>query len=72
MVEPNRVIKRTRHVIPTVEEIRDEHNLAKIFTKLYLANGFHHLHGDGWRKWENIMFQYSRWFKSLVSNQIWN
>ena len=30
MVEPNRAIKRTRHVIPTVEELRYDLNGAKI------------------------------------------
>ena len=46
MVEPNRAIKRTRHVIPTVEELRYDLNGAKIFSKLDLANGFHQLELD--------------------------
>ena len=46
MVEPNRAIKRTRHVIPTVEELRHDLNEAKIFSKLDLANGFHQLELD--------------------------
>ena len=46
MVEPNRAIKRTRHVIPTVEELRHDLNGAKIFSKLDLANGFHQLELD--------------------------
>ena len=40
MVEPNRVIKRTRHFIPTVEELRYDLNEAKIFSKLDLTNGY--------------------------------
>ena len=43
MVEPNRAIKRTRHVIPTVEELRHDLNGAKIFSKL---DGFHQLELD--------------------------
>ena len=46
MVEPNRAIKRTRHVIPTVEELRYDLNGAKIFSKLDLANGFHQVELD--------------------------
>ena len=46
MVEPNRAIKRTRHVIPTVEELRYDLNGAKIFSKLDLTNGFHQLELD--------------------------
>ena len=46
MVEPNQAIKRTRHVIPTVEELRYDLNGAKIFSKLDLTNGFHQLELD--------------------------
>ena len=46
MVEPNRAIKRTRYVIPTVEELRNDLNGAKVFSKLDLANGFHQLELD--------------------------
>ena len=46
MVEPNRAIKRTRHVIPTVEELRYDLNGAKVFSKLDLTNGFHQLELD--------------------------
>ena len=46
MVESNRAIKRTRHVIPTVEELRYDLNGAKIFSKLDLTNGFHQLELD--------------------------
>jgi hypothetical protein len=46
MVEPTRAIKRTRHVIPTVEELRHHLNGAKIFSKLDLTNGFHQLELD--------------------------
>ena len=40
MVEPNQAIKRTRHVITMVEELRYHLNGAKILSKLELANGF--------------------------------
>lgn len=46
MVEPNRKIKRTRHIVPTVEELRHDLNGDKIFSKLDLANGFHQLKLD--------------------------
>ena len=46
MVEPNRAIKRTRHVIPTVEESRHDLNGDRIFSKLDLANRFHQLELD--------------------------
>ena len=46
MVEPNRAIKRTRHVIPTVEKLRHDLNGARVFSKLDLANGFHQLELD--------------------------
>ena len=46
MVEANRAIKRTRHVIPTVEELRYDLNGAKVFSKLDLTNGFHQLELD--------------------------
>ena len=34
MVEPNRATKRTRHIIPTVEELRVDLNGARVFFKL--------------------------------------
>ncbi|XP_028418120.1 uncharacterized protein K02A2.6-like [Dendronephthya gigantea] len=40
---PNRAIKRVRHVIPTIEDLRHDVNGAKVFSKLDLANGFHQL-----------------------------
>ena len=43
MVQPNRAIKRVRHVIPTVEELRHDMNGMKVFSKLDLNNGFHQL-----------------------------
>ena len=46
MGEPNWAIKRTRNVIPTVEELRHDLNGAKIFSNLDLANGFHQLELD--------------------------
>ena len=46
MVEPNRAIKRIRHVIPTVDELRHDVNGAKVFSKLDLNHGFHQLELD--------------------------
>ena len=43
MGAPNRAIKRVRHVIPTIEDLRHDINGAKVFSKLDLANGFHQL-----------------------------
>lgn len=47
MVERNRAIKRTRHIIPTMEELHHDLNGAKIFSKLDIANGFH---SSSWTK----------------------
>ena len=46
MVEPNRAIKRIRHVIPTVDELRHDISGAKVFSKLDLNHGFHQLELD--------------------------
>ena len=46
MVEPNRAIKRIRHVIPTVDELRHDVNGEKVFYKLDLNHGFHQLELD--------------------------
>ena len=43
MGAPNRAIKRVRHVIPTIEDLRHDVNGAKVFSKLDLAKGFHQL-----------------------------
>ena len=40
---PNKAIKRTRHVTPTIEEIRHNLNGAKHFSKIDLKNGYHQL-----------------------------
>ena len=40
---PNKAIKRTRHIIPTIEELRYDVNGAVCFSKLDLAKGFHQL-----------------------------
>ena len=40
---PNKAIKRTRHVIPTIEEIRHMLNGANVFSKVDLTNGYHQL-----------------------------
>ena len=44
----NRVIKRVRYVILTIEDLRHDINGPKVFSKLDLANGFHQLelHAD--------------------------
>ena len=36
MVKPNKAIKRVRHVIPTIDEMRHDYNGSMIFTKLDL------------------------------------
>ena len=43
MVQPNKVIKRVGHVIPTVEELSNDLNEARAFSKHDLDNGFHQL-----------------------------
>ena len=43
MRQPNKAIKRTRHIIPTIEELRYDVNGAVCFSKLDLAKGFHQL-----------------------------
>ena len=39
MVEPNKAMKHVRHVIPTVNELRYDHNSCTIFSKLDLNQG---------------------------------
>ena len=46
IVEPNRVVKHIRHVIPTIDELRHDVNGAKVFFKLDLNHGFHELELD--------------------------
>ena len=46
MVKPNRAIKRIRHIIPTIDELRHDVNGAKVFSKLDLKHGFHQLELD--------------------------
>ena len=43
MRQANRAIKRTRYVIPTIDEIRHKLNGAKWFSKVDLRNGYHQL-----------------------------
>ena len=46
MVNPNTAIKRVRHVIPIIEEMRHDYNGCVIFTKLDLNQGYHQLELD--------------------------
>ena len=46
MREANKAIKRTRHVIPTIDEIRHELNGSTVYSKLDLNKGFHQLELD--------------------------
>ena len=41
MVQPNKAIRRTRHVIPTIEELRHEFNGCNYFGKIDLNQGYH-------------------------------
>ena len=41
MVQPNKAIRRIRHVIPTIEELRHEFNGCNYFTKIDLNQGYH-------------------------------
>ena len=43
MRQANKAIRRTRHLIPTLEELRHQMNGANKFSKLDLKNGFHQL-----------------------------
>ena len=43
MREPNRAIKRTRYIIPTVVDIIVDLNGAKVFSKLGLRKGYNQL-----------------------------
>ena len=42
----NEAIQRTRHPIPTVDDVRFELNGAKFFTKLDLSQAYHQLELD--------------------------
>ena len=43
MTKPNNAIKRIRHVIPTMEELRHDFNGCKMFSKIDLNQGYHQL-----------------------------
>ena len=43
MRAPNKAIKRTRHVMPTIDDIIVQLNQAKVFSKLDLNSGYHQL-----------------------------
>ena len=40
---PNQAIKRTRHIIPTIDDLIVDLNGARVFSKLDLRNGYHQL-----------------------------
>jgi len=40
---PNKAIQRTRHVLPTFEEVISDLSKSKVFSKLDLAQGYHQL-----------------------------
>ena len=46
MRHPNIAIKRTRHIMPTVDDILVKLNQAKVFSKLDLNSGYHQLELD--------------------------
>ncbi|KAK7111230.1 hypothetical protein V1264_010901 [Littorina saxatilis] len=43
---PNRAIKRTRHIMPTIDDILMQLNQATVFSKLDLNSGYHQLELD--------------------------
>jgi hypothetical protein len=43
MREPNQAIQRERHQMPTIDELINDLNLAKVFSKLDLRAGYHQL-----------------------------
>ena len=46
MTQPNKAIKRIRHVIPTLDELRCDLNGATVFSKVDLNKGYHQLELD--------------------------
>ena len=46
MTQVNKTIKRVRHVIPTLDELRYDLNGAKVFSNLDLNKGLHQLESD--------------------------
>lgn len=46
MREPNKAIVRERHIMPTLDEIVNDLNSAKLFSKLDLTSGYHQLELD--------------------------
>ena len=46
MTTDNTAMQRTRHVIPTMEELRNELNDARYFTKLDMKHGYRHMERD--------------------------
>ena len=43
MTKPNKAIKRIRHVIPTIDDIKYQVNGATVFSKIDLKSGYHQL-----------------------------
>ena len=43
MLEPNEVIRRLRQIIPTVEHMKYDIDVVKVFFKLGMNMGFHQL-----------------------------
>ena len=46
MVQPNKALKRVRHIIPTVDELRHDYNGCTVFSKLDLNQGYFQLELD--------------------------
>ena len=46
MVQANKAIKRIRHVIPTIDELRHEYNGCRFFSKIDLNQGYHQFELD--------------------------
>ena len=68
MVQPNKAIKRIRHVIPTIEELRHEFNGCNFFTKIDLNQGYHQLELDEASRYITTFSSHTGLFRFKVLN----
>ena len=71
MVQPNKAIKRVRHVMPTVEELKQDINGMKVYSKLALNNGFHQLELDEESRHITTFSSHKR-LSQILPAQLWN